>query len=696
MKAQIMATHIFGDMAAVYYEKDGTVALNIVPSDKVNLLKQSKLDRAESLIQIFLTGDDFPGGYSQGLTMRNSPDLKKYVFRGQKVQKTGGGSDVVTVFDREGLRVSHHLIYKGGRYFSSFAEFENRTGGPAEIQMFSSFSLCGITPFVDGEAPCALHLHRMRSYWSEEGRMEDVLLEDLGLGSSWAKGNVKCERFGQLGAMPVRKFFPFAAVEDRENGVTWAVQLKWVGPWQIEVYRKGDEVSLSGGLADFEFGHWRKSVAPGEKFTTPAAYLTVADGGVDEACKRLLDAQKDNLDVPATEEELPILYNEYCDTWGDPSEEKIIRQLDAAKKLGAKYFVIDSGWYGVGEWWLMMGDWDVSREKFPDGIKRIADLIRSAGLIPGIWFEFECVGPKSRAFSLYKDHFLKRDGKPLITGDRAFWDFNDPWVVEHLRKKVIGFLKENGFGYLKVDYNDSFGIGCDNPESLGEGARRQVAAMQDFFRLIKKEIPDIIIENCASGGHRLEPSMMEIASMASFSDAHETNSIPIIAANLHRAILPRQSQIWAVLHPEDSERRLTYSLANTFLGRMCLSGNIYELSTEKLEIVKNAVNLYKCAADIIKDGESRRFGPKVINYNFPKGWQCVVRLSKDGGSALAVFNAFDNADLKEVHVELPQLEGMKVSKVLCEKGFEPSVCGKALKIPVPGNFSAAVALLTKN
>jgi alpha-galactosidase len=50
-----------------------------------------------------------------------------------------------------------------------------------------------------------------------------------------------------------------------------------------------------------------------------------------------------------------------------------------------------------------------------------------------------------------------------------------------------------------------------------------------------------VIENCASGGHRLEPSFMGLTSMASFSDAHETRDIPVIAANLHRLIQPRQS-----------------------------------------------------------------------------------------------------------------------------------------------------------
>jgi len=189
--------------------------------------------------------------------------------------------------------------------------------------------------------------------------------------------------------------------------------------------------------------------------------------------------------------------------------------------------------------------------------------------------------------------------------------------------------------------------------------------------------------------------MMELVSMASFSDAHELKSIPIIAANLHRAILPRQSQIWAVLRPGDSERRLIYSLVNTCLGRMCLSGNIYELSNNQLETVKRAIAFYKNAAPVIKEGSSYRFGPKAVNYNFPEGWQCVVRLSRDGKSALAVFNAFGGPLEQNVQIEAPRLDGMEITAAFSENGYAPVLDGNTLTLPVAGNFSASAALFTK-
>ena len=61
----------------------------------------------------------------------------------------------------------------------------------------------------------------------------------------------------------------------------------------------------------------------------------------------------------------------------------------------------------------------------------------------------------------------------------------DEWVINYLGGKVIKLLKECGFGYLKVDYNDTIGMGCDGPESMGENLRKKVQATQEFFRKIK-------------------------------------------------------------------------------------------------------------------------------------------------------------------------------------------------------------------
>ena len=126
---------------------------------------------------------------------------------------------------------------------------------------------------------------------------------------------------------------------------------------------------------------------------------------------------------------------------------------------------------------------------------------------------------------------------------------------------------------------------------------------------------------------RLHPT---VRGLPSFSDAHETTAIPLIAANMHRVIRPGQSQIWAVLRAGDSRERLYYSLISTFLGRMCLSGDIYDLSPEQWEIVDQGMAFYRMVSDIIRsdspDAPHRYPAGKAAKWP-PAPHRCHVRPS---------------------------------------------------------------------
>jgi hypothetical protein len=104
-------------------------------------------------------------------------------------------------------------------------------------------------------------------------------------------------------------------------------------------------------------------------------------------------------------------------------------------------------------------------------------------------------------------------------------------------------LRENGIGYLKIDYNASFLYAdCENG-SPAEGAREVLEAVRDYYKHIRAELPELTIEVCASGGYRLTPEWMRLGDMASFSDAHECECIPIVAANVQTLIPLRRSQV---------------------------------------------------------------------------------------------------------------------------------------------------------
>jgi alpha-galactosidase len=389
--------------------------------------------------------------------------------------------------------------------------------------------------------------------------------------------------------------------------------------------------------------------------------------------------------------------NEWCTSWGNPTQENLLALAKRLQGTPAKYLVIDAGWYqGEGsDWTTGHGDWDPSNRLFPQGLAATAQAIRNCGLIPGLWFEMETVGIQSAIASQTKS-LLRRDGRVVQSGPRQFWDFRDPFTFDYLTKKVIHLLRDNGFGYIKVDYNETIGIGVDGAESLGEGLRQHLEGVRKFFRLMREEIPDLVIENCSSGGHRLEPSMMALSAMGSYSDAHETREVPIIAAAVQRLILPRQSQIWAVLRKDDTAQRLAYSLAATFLGRMCLSGEVHDLSTAQWNLVVSAMELYRRVAPIIRDGHSTFHGEVGESWRHPQGWQAVLRTSKRGDRALLVAHTFAKPFTKQVEIPLPGA-GWKVDEIWPAKsGLTAALFRNSIKLGLTGELRSVVVVLGRS
>ena len=399
------------------------------------------------------------------------------------------------------------------------------------------------------------------------------------------------------------------------------------------------------------------------------------------------------LKAPESEQDLPIVFNEYCTTWGNPSHENICEIVDAIKGKGFKYFVIDCGWYkenGI-PWDIGMGDYEVSKELFPGGMEKTVQVIKDAGMVPGIWFEIENVGSASRAYHL-TEHLLHKDHAVLTTYFRRFWDMQDTWVDEYLTDKVIGTLKKYGFGYMKIDYNETIGIGCDGAESPGEGLRKNMEASVSFIEKIKEEVPGIVLENCASGGHRLEPKLMSVMSMASFSDAHECEEIPIIAANLHRVIHPAQSQIWAVIRQDDSLKRIAYSISNTFLGRMCISGDVTQLAPEKWNLIEQGISFYGKIKDIIKEGQSYRYGPKIKSARHPEGWQALLRVGKNK-QAYVVIHVFGGELPEVIEIELPEGIPDHIRQIYAHQEMEVSIKDRKLYYRPSENKSAVTLWL---
>ncbi len=635
-----------------------------------------------------LVGQDNP---APGQTMKNHE--QNLPMKDQQVKRDGSRTTVETLLeDEKGRQILHSLTYEDGLGgFFVQTEFINASNETVTLDHLTSFALDNISPFQSDDAPNKYYFHRFQGGCSKEGKHICQSIEDLNMEKAWpgwpqGQGSV---RFGTIGSWPTCTYFPTAVVEDSDLGVFWGAQLSCNSTWQMELARWDDSLSFSGGLGDREFCGWKKNVAKGERFAAPTAFVAVSDEDIHDCCARLTDMMK-----PAWraygEEGLPIAFNEYCATWGRPTQEKMLGFCKALKPYGVKYLVCDAGWCKAGHEQDGHGEWGMDKTIFPD-VKAMNKIIRENGMIPGIWFEHECITAGSPLYEKEYDHMkLRKDGYALKTWNRrSYWDLRRKDVHDYLNERVIDFLKDNGFGYIKVDYNGNIGMEVDGAESGAEGLRQHMEGAREFFARMKREIPDLIIENCAAGGNRNEPSMLGVSAIGSFSDAHECVEIPYIAANMHDLILPVQNSVWCVVRPDDAEQRLAYSLAATFLGRVCLSGNVDQLNEAQSKVLHEALTFYRKLENILVNGRSKIYGNRSASMRHPTGTQVVMRKTED--EMMIVCHAF-GGELQAVEFEIP--EGFTVADDFY--GDAITVKGNRVIIAQTKPFTAGAAYLRKS
>lgn len=643
-----------GDIAVCFITVDGVTETVFVPADMTDRLNDEKLAgisplgwmiSPETQVHIALSGDGISNDFSPGNTLRNSDTAFSLKFKGAKYEEQSGKQILIAAFENDkGLVARQVYSCTGAGYLETYTELENR-GDNVIVEALPSFNMARISPFDRFDDPNDIVIHRFLSNWSGEGKLYSVSAADIAFEASWSGLGVRTMRISQTGTMPARGYLPFISVEDKKNGVCWAAETEAPSSWTIEAVFRNNAISVGGGRGDFLSAHWRKTLKTGETEKTNKAYLTVTKGSLENAAARLARHFDDTDEIKDVERDLPVLYNEYCYTWGKPEAKTLEKMLPEIAVLGCKYFVIDDGWfYNVyNDKRYVIGDWNVNKEYYPEGLKAFADKVRSYGMIPGVWYEFEGVSEHSDVYRDHPDWLLTRDGKIINNGGRAFLDFRKEEVLNYLREKVIKNLVNCGIGYMKVDYNSNAGFGADGAESYGEAIRQHIDAVLAFFEEIKRSVPSLVLEICSSGGMRHEPRFLSLGDMCSFSDAHENAGGVPVAINLHRFIPPRKLQIWATIRDDYNADDVKFTVAKAMLGRICFSGNLGKKPQEIIDILKESVSFYEKLKPTIANGDTITIeNGGISTYLFTKGSPYLVRRSADGKKKIVYAFAIDS------------------------------------------------------
>ncbi|MBR1749339.1 MAG: alpha-galactosidase [Ruminococcus sp.] len=512
----------------------------------------------------------------------------------------------VTTFDEPtGIEaVSHYQFYNDISVVRTWTTVKNTGNEDHVLEYVSSFNLNGIEK--EGLLPQdkKLKLWVCHNSWQREMSWASYTLPQLGLAQtqpSEFQHSSKVFALTNVGNWSTKEYIPMGVIENTEVGSALIWQIEHNGSWHAEVSDQEGHLYLQlSGPSEIE-SHFSKVLKPGDEFTSVKAAVGVAlsdsmpafDNAIAEMTRYRRQIRRKNKD----NERLAVIFNDYMNClWGDPTEDKEYPLIDAAAKAGCEYFCIDAGWYADGKWWDEVGQWQESKKRFPNGLRKVADYIREKGMIPGVWLEIEVMGINCPLLETDADDswFFMRHGKRVYDRSRYQLDFRNERVRAFAHSVIDRLTDEYGVGYIKMDYNIEPGIGTEtDADSAGEGLLMHERAYISWLDEVFKKHPSLIIENCSSGGMRIDYMMLSRYSIQSTSDTDDYKKYCTIAANSPTALCPEQSAIWSYPKTDGDREEVVFNMVNAMLLRIHQSGHLAYINDESSALVKEGIKVYR-------------------------------------------------------------------------------------------------------
>ncbi|MFA6930191.1 MAG: alpha-galactosidase [Lentisphaeria bacterium] len=200
-------------------------------------------------------------------------------------------------------------------------------------------------------------------------------------------------------------------------------------------------------------------------------------------------------------------------TWGGLTSQVMLDRIALIRKqkLPHDVFWMDAGWFGqdgdnidvfVGPWYQEVGNWRMNRNPHPDGLGAVSRAARAAGLKSLLWVEIERAVQGTPTTIAHPEWFLTAPGS-----NNALLNLGHEKAWQYAVDTICCILKDNEIDYYRQDFNVDplpFWSATDAPDRLGISEMKHIDGLYRFFDELRRYFPDIYIDNCASGGRRID------------------------------------------------------------------------------------------------------------------------------------------------------------------------------------------------
>ncbi|GAB2762624.1 alpha-galactosidase [Streptomyces bullii] len=491
----------------------------------------------------------------------------------------------------------HYRLRPATDVVERWVTLENQ--GP-DVEVLRADSATWTLPDREGWRVSQLH-----GRWGAESRL---VRSDLTYGEK-----VIGSRRGHTG----HQHLPWVALDTdatEERGEVYGCALGWSGSWRIAVAQLPDaRVQITGGAGHDDSG--LLMLGAGESYTTPVFAGLWSDGGFGGA-SRAWHAYQRAYVIPDADRDRPVLFNSWEATEFDISEEQQRALAERAAAMGVELFVVDDGWFGsrtsdrAG-----LGDWTPNPDRFPQGLKPLADHVHGLGMQFGIWVEPEMVNPDSELYRAHPDWVQFQPGRTRTEfRNQLVLNLARQDVRDYLWEQLDGLLSSAPIDYVKWDFNrcftDAGWPGDPYPQRLWVDHVHALYALLDRLR---EAHPHVAFESCSGGGGRIDLGVLSRTDQVWTSDNTDPLDRLAIQHGFSQIHPARVMAAWVTDSPNAMLNHraspLRFRFVSAMAGVLGVGGDLTKWTEEELAEARGWVALYKEIRPVVQRGDLYRLRP---------------------------------------------------------------------------------------
>ena len=303
--------------------------------------------------------------------------------------------------------------------------------------------------------------------------------------------------------------FPYFDVSWEGGAVAFGIG--WTGQWKKDLAPTENGVTVTVGVADCDF-----YLLPGESVRFPSVLIVRGEEPAEtlREFRRTVRSDFSPKTRLGDKFKLPIAIQCFDRYFGnvDGVGGNVLWATEEGQKLTAEAATklrhidtlwLDAAWFyegfphGVGNYRFSPG--------FPNGLKPVSDYIHEKDMKFVVWFEPERVYEGS-------DLYPQTDKLLLLTPEdpTRLYNLSDPAARRWLTDTLISMIRDNGIDIYRQDFNMDpleYWRANDTEDRKGITELKYIEGLYAMWDEILATFPDLWIDNCASGGRRLDLEM---------------------------------------------------------------------------------------------------------------------------------------------------------------------------------------------